>query len=289
MNSLNSYEPMIKKLSVLLLLFASQLCYGGQFNISMDEVQWDYQGSVFSCFLSMNYPNLGEISFQRKAGDPLSLDISSGYLNKPSQIFVSKISAPWNPKRLFPEIGYSTIKTAPGKLIRIEQGAESLLKGMALGSWYKIRLPQEDESLSLILSPIHFLPSAQKFSRCLTRLLPEGYSQLQSSTLYFRSAMSGLSPEQKKKLGVIGRYVTADPGIVAVLVDGYADATGQRLANLQLSRVRAEHVEEELLLAGVKPGLLQVRAHGERDSIDSVRGSESNRRVVVRLVKKPVG
>ncbi len=119
-------------------------------------------------------------------------------------------------------------------------------------------------------------------------LLPKGFQELKKTTYYFSSGSSTLSDAKKSLIGDIGLYVNADPSVIAVLVDGYSDAKGNRLENLRLSRIRAEHVEESLLLAGIRPSLLQVRAHGVRALIGNPESS-LNRRVVVRLVKKPAG
>jgi outer membrane protein OmpA-like peptidoglycan-associated protein len=71
----------------------------------------------------------------------------------------------------------------------------------------------------------------------------------------------------------------------SVLVEGHADSTGTDAYNLKLSRTRAEIVRDYLVQnLGIAPGIVAVRAFGERSPVASNRtreGRRKNRRVVV--------
>ena len=71
----------------------------------------------------------------------------------------------------------------------------------------------------------------------------------------------------------------------SVLVEGHADSTGTDAHNLKLSRTRAENVRDYLVQKlGIDPGIIAVRAFGERSPVTSNRtkeGRRKNRRVVV--------
>lgn len=256
---------------------------------SLDSIHWQFRGSVFRCQLSMNYPNLGTIYFQREAGNRLTLNVHSVFVHFPSLVSYSQTASPWQELKTYPSQsveGYSAHKMGDIQLQR--QAPVNILKGMVSSKWYQINFKQNSGNLVFDFVPVNFQSAENQFARCVAGLLPKGFRELKKTTYYFSSGSSTLSDAKKSLIGDIGLYVNADPSVIAVLVDGYSDAKGNRLENLRLSRIRAEHVEESLLLAGIRPSLLQVRAHGVRALIGNPESS-LNRRVVVRLVKKPAG
>ncbi len=97
-----------------------------------------------------------------------------------------------------------------------------------------------------------------------------------------------LNATHEQDLYAIYRYLQADPSIVEVLVDGHADASGEHLANLVLSKERSDEVVSRLIELGVSAKMIQTRHHGTRAPIasnNSTEGRELNRRVTLRLVK----
>ena len=92
----------------------------------------------------------------------------------------------------------------------------------------------------------------------------------------------------QQDLYAVYRYLQADPSIKEILIDGHADASGDHLTNLLLSKERADEVMSRLIELGVPISMIQVRHHGNRAPIASnndVTGRELNRRVSLRLVK----
>ena len=73
-----------------------------------------------------------------------------------------------------------------------------------------------------------------------------------------------------------------------ILIDGHTDNVGSSLANLSVSRTRAEQVAEALVELGIDKSMLETRAHGSRYPIasnSSTKGQAKNRRVTLRLVR----
>ncbi len=87
-------------------------------------------------------------------------------------------------------------------------------------------------------------------------------------------------------LDLIAAALRRVDGLVVTLV-GHTDSTGDDDANLELSRVRAEAVRDELLARGLPRAMLRVEARGglEPIRVDGVEDVEASRRIefVVRL------
>ena len=91
-----------------------------------------------------------------------------------------------------------------------------------------------------------------------------------------------------ESLKQLAEYVKLDDKVSKVLIDGHTDNVGSPLANLQISRVRADDVASVLEEAGVAAGLIEVRAHGSRYPVagnETELGKAKNRRVTVRLIR----
>lgn len=79
----------------------------------------------------------------------------------------------------------------------------------------------------------------------------------------------------------LGEYVRSTSG-AHVLVEGHADAVGDEISNLRLSRARAAWVAARLQDAGVPRARITVRGLGAFSPVGGVPETESaNRRVVV--------
>lgn len=101
--------------------------------------------------------------------------------------------------------------------------------------------------------------------------LPEAFD------VRFASSSSALSLNAQLQLGEVMDLLTRYPQLRVVLT-GHTDAEGERAANLQLSRARAESVRRYLLTSGVDGQRVLVNYVGEEQAAN--RGAE-DRRVVV--------
>ena len=101
--------------------------------------------------------------------------------------------------------------------------------------------------------------------------LPEAFD------VRFGSSSSALSLNAQLQLGEVMDLLTRYPQLRVVLT-GHTDAEGERAANLQLSRARAESVRRYLLTSGVDGQRVLVNYVGEEQAAN--RGAE-DRRVVV--------
>ncbi|MFX3803923.1 OmpA family protein, partial [Streptococcus suis] len=77
------------------------------------------------------------------------------------------------------------------------------------------------------------------------------------------------SRKQQETLAALNSYVSVDDRVTKILIDGHTDNVGSSLANLSVSRTRAEQVAEALVELGIDKSMLETRAHGSRYPIAS--------------------
>jgi outer membrane protein OmpA-like peptidoglycan-associated protein len=85
------------------------------------------------------------------------------------------------------------------------------------------------------------------------------------------------------------QYVKADPSVTSFYIDGHTDSMGRRLANLELSKKRAEVVTQFLVANGVDEAMITTRYHGERYPVadnSNAKNRADNRRVTIRLERE---
>ena len=106
--------------------------------------------------------------------------------------------------------------------------------------------------------------------------------------LNYSSGQKKLSSNQKNTLNNLIDYLEADNQIEKILIDSHTDNIGNAIANLQLSKERADDVATYLIDYGVSKDLLEIRAHGDRYPIaknNTKKGLSINRRVTIRVLK----
>jgi len=99
----------------------------------------------------------------------------------------------------------------------------------------------------------------------------------------FATGKSSLQPTALKDLQRLAEYLQTHPKHT-ISIEGHADSAGDVMANLKLSRQRAEAVKIELLKFGIVEKRMTVVAYGESKPLeknDSVMGKQLNRRVEI--------
>jgi outer membrane protein OmpA-like peptidoglycan-associated protein len=148
-------------------------------------------------------------------------------------------------------------------------------------AWYS-----QSERVHVGLSSVNFRKSYSEYRQCLASLLPVNFDQIAKSRLRFPSARWELTRDSIRRLDTIVNYVKADPSVTGFFVDGHTDDRGRRLANLDLSKKRAEAVTKYLIAKGIDEKIITTRYHGERYPMiknNSRSNRTKNRRVTIRL------
>jgi outer membrane protein OmpA-like peptidoglycan-associated protein len=114
----------------------------------------------------------------------------------------------------------------------------------------------------------------------------EGIKITFDSGILFDVDKAILRPEAKANLDKMAAILNKYPD-TNILVEGHTDATGTEEHNLELSRQRAQSVENHLAALGVDPSRFTVMGYGESQPIatnDTTEGRQQNRRVELAIM-----
>ena len=113
----------------------------------------------------------------------------------------------------------------------------------------------------------------------------EGIKITFDSGILFDIDKAALKDRSKKELGdlavILNKYEDTN-----ILLEGHTDSTGSEGHNLDLSRLRAQSVSNELAADGVNPGRFTIMGYGESQPIatnSTADGRALNRRVEVAI------
>jgi len=278
-------------ISVLLPLQAAAIEYTNAIN----ENSWRTISSVQECRLEQRVPFFGEVVFRTRAGEA-----SGTYLRARSPRFQAgeaKLIARspiWLPESREEFLGTVPVKRGTRPLWLGSETTELILAQLASGkevelvkeSWY---LPEPSEPIKLAITNIGFRPEYRKYLRCLSGLLPANYDQMKRTALYFPPGDTDeLSAAMTRKLDRMLKLVKYNKTIRQFYIDGHTDSLGDRAENLELSKSRAELVQQYLTRRGIPADWITLRWHGERYPVasnGSPAGRAKNRRVTVRMEK----
>jgi len=254
----------------------------------LEQAQWQFTGDVFGCVITHNVQHFGDFSLSAMPGEPLALTLRADWLNMHDTTSqASVLPAAWKKPSKIPAA--STLLQWQGRHAGSQQSIAPFLEALAQGSAWQVAISLNDGSQYQIRStPISTQAAAGHFRLCRQQLLPKPFSYVRRLDFLFDTNSSRLKRAHQDDLYAVYRYIAADSSIAEVLVDGHADASGDRIANLVLSKERADEVASMLIELGVPAAKIQVRHHGTRAPIssnNSHQGRELNRRVSIRLVK----
>lgn len=254
------------------------------------DSEWLLSGDIFSCSLTHPVRHYGEGHFIKEAGEPMKFVLQpQNEKLGPGQVYIISQAPSWSPGAR-PET--LDILTYPGYGLTVEVGgrvAERMLSSLDRGrhpilagtAWENSR-----ETIEVGLSNINFAPAYNEFRRCLASLLPVNYDQIARTAALFPTNGVDLTDRIKSRLDLVALYVSSDPSVGYIYIDGHTDIIGSRRDNRELSKLRAEKVTTYLLQKGVPAEKIVSRYHGERYpavSNNSSAGRERNRRVTIRL------
>ncbi|WP_111639689.1 flagellar protein MotY [Marinomonas shanghaiensis] len=258
----------------------------------ISDSEWLLSGDIFSCSLTHPVPNYGEGHFIKEAGEPMKFILQpQNEKLGPGQVYIISQAPDWSPG-VKPETldilsypGYGLTVEVGGKvaermLTSLDRGRHPVVAGTA---WENSR-----ETIEVGLSNINFAPAYTEFRRCLASLLPVNYDQIARTAALFPTNGVNLTDRIKSRLDLVALYVSSDPSVEYIYIDGHTDSIGSRRDNRELSKERAERVTSYLLEKGVPAEKIISRYHGDRYPAmpnNTASGRERNRRVTIRLEK----
>ncbi len=254
-----------------------------------EQALWQLSGNAFHCQLQQDVSGLGQVRFVLQPGHSLQLQLAVAQPHDAlEQASVVARSAQWQPFQ--PEVLSDSYQAElyHDSQISFVRAALPLLQQVQAGAWLQFSLGDAADSRSLLLPSTRGAQAIAQFRACVAQMSPLSWQQARETDLYFATGKRLLDAEQLRQLQKIARYTELDPAVTKILIDGHTDDVGTVLANRVLSQQRADEVAAQLMDAGVKAGMLEVRAHGNRYPLILSQGKaeQSNRRVSVRLIRQ---
>ncbi len=277
------------------LIFICTFCHGSFYNNGINESTWTSSSSVFECRIEHSIPYFGSAVFLTKAGETSTfyIDGLTSHFKSGKALIKSKTPVWINPAKK-DELGLVPVKQGRRPMVLETKKTEQMLVELYNGreieivrkAWYA---ESTNPSVKAIVSNIGFYDEYEKYLGCLGSLLPANFEQLERTSLYFHpTGSTDLTASSIEKLDHVLALIEHDKAIQKFYIDGHASSPGDRAANLELSKSRAEVAAAYLINNGVANDKITVRWHGERYPIASnntLAGRAKNRRVTLRLEK----
>ncbi len=287
-------------ISIVVCFIESSLAFSNQnINIPMNFSNWTYQVGNLECHLvSVDFP-YGKFYFRSDEGNKKVTFVASLNQNgiKWGSAMLKIKNAPWEKALDIKSVSSISIAKSGSEFI-FERNISQVLTSINQGKWMMLSLKGSDSSVdqTITIPTVNIQEALQSFLSCRDRLvkrdqlpkMPFLDTRDREVVIYFAFGQRTLSNEQKMRLRALYRYIVEDSRVNKVLVDGYTDNVGPSVANLTISRQRAELIAKELNRLGLAEEKVEVRAHGLRYPVasnDTAAGQAKNRRVTLRLVR----
>jgi outer membrane protein OmpA-like peptidoglycan-associated protein len=253
-----------------------------------EQALWQLSGNAFQCQLQQQVTGLGQVRFVLRPGQPLQLQLTVAQPHDTLQhASVVAHRADWQPATVQLLSDSYSAELYHDSQISFIKAALPLLQQLQAGAWLQFQLGNTSTERGLLLSSTRAGTAVAEFQSCVAKMSPLSWQQARETELHFASGKRLLDAEQLRWLAKLARYIELDPSVSKILLDGHTDDVGNALANRLLSQQRADEVAAQLLELGVKPRMLEVRAHGNRYPLLHSQGQaeQANRRVSIRLIR----
>lgn len=284
------FATMWRKLLILQLMMP-MWAFAHDFGARIDEAAWHLDPSPLKCRLWQAVPNYGDAVFEIHAGKPLTFYIDAYRpVTRSGKASMSVVAPEWRGDIHSKPIGRTTLRTGRRPIELAEEVANQLLAELSVGMYPSFTHPgwYGKHDVTVDVSAVNFQNAYTGYMSCVAGLYPASFNDLKNSLLHFETNKYGIKGKLKERLDLIAGYISIDPSVKKVYVDGHTDSDGRRGHNWELSRLRAAEVKSYLEEQGVFPEMVVMRYHGEgrparRNS--NKTNKAVNRRVSVRLVR----
>ncbi|WP_257288091.1 MULTISPECIES: OmpA family protein [unclassified Endozoicomonas] len=273
----------------LLLLSRSSANSVREFPQELTLHKWELTTSRFQCRLNSNVTGLGSIVLNAAAGGVHYITLEPDFFIKEARhIRVAVQQSPWRHSHYLNALG--GVEAEPDKQFEMRINVARVVEDLQQGHQLVVEIQREAVNPVHIKIPaMNFQKTAATFYQCYGELLALNYEQAKETLLYYPSSRSHISPEQLSHLDDLATYILVDKSITNVAIDAHTDSRGDRLENLQLSKVRASRVYRYLRSKGISEQRLTMRFHGDRYPVatnTTVAGRNKNRRVKITLSRR---
>lgn len=275
---------------IYIFLFGCQEVFSNTYEVEMDLANWEISSSIFECKIEQKIPGFGSAYFINKSGEDIEFRLDQVFFNVGNNLKVFLDNPSWrshkNERKLLQLVNYKKNSTNFS-----EATSKKLLLELSKGNSPKIQWDVDSsdeiiETIAISLSPINFQDSYEKYINCLNQQMPVGFSQISHSIINFSSNDDTLTFEAKKWLDIIVKFFLISPEKKKIIISGYTDTTHNSYYNKNLSKRRAEAVQDYFLSNGVPIKKMVVNHYGENFPIannSTIEGRSANRRVSIRI------
>jgi peptidoglycan-associated lipoprotein len=104
---------------------------------------------------------------------------------------------------------------------------------------------------------------------------PDGRDEFVNEFVYFDFDSDALDPEAQSLLQIKAQWLTDNPDVLAVMIEGHCDERGTEAYNMALGARRADAVKKYLMDMGLNDLTIQTQSYGEERPVDAGHAEES--------------
>lgn len=266
-------------LSVALLLTAS--AHAELYMAALDRAAWQVEKSPISCRLHQAVPKYGDVIFETPAGKPqfFYVEVAKNPMQSGPATWVATAPS-WNPDRAAQRIGSVEVGEGRQPILLDEVEAQRLLQALRDGMVPELARPGLENAtpVRLGLSPVHFQRAYAQYEECIAQLLPHSFEEMVNTLIPFERDRADLGKTARGRIDLLLRYVRAERSPPRIHIDVLSDDSFRRVENLELSKLRAQSVNDYLVSKGIGPDAISMRHRSIRGG-----GDLSRRSVTIRL------
>lgn len=291
-----------RKTALVLLLLCTPLLQANTqyFQAPLNAVKWEPlaeqkpSAENLHCSLSHDVPFYGRATFAKSAGHELGFHMTTKWnigLNA-KRARLRAMPPEWRPQATGQNLG--EIRIRPGNTpFRLDaslarQLLMALQNGMEVSFSYPAGLDGQDH-IRVSLPGVNFRQAMDEFVTCMGRLPVYDFADFSDSVVHFVTGTDGLSPKIHQRLDAIAKYLSTDPAVKKIIIEGHTDDIGQYRDNGRLGQQRSEAIRDYLRALGVPADKFELRSFGERRPIytnTTDEGRARNRRAHITLVRE---
>ncbi len=286
----------VMKKTITLIILSLFVCQTNanirQYRADIENSNWQLtDDSRLQCTLSHQIPRYGEAKFYSSANRKMNMEFELEMMRLPDSYSLAEVrsEAPnWRPGMAGRTIADMKLhkQFSPGLPKKIAWNMlNELDQGMSptfyYNDWYS-----DNDKISVGLSTARFQKAYQAFVACVGNLLDFSFDDISYTVLNYQFGSDKLTKASQKRMNMIVEYLSLDPQLELVLIDGYSDSYGGRNTNLKMSERRANKVRDLIVSRGIDASRIEATGYGEKRHVasnETIIGRSKNRRVVIRM------
>ena len=225
------------------------LAHAQQYQASVTNSQWKFQGNRVACTLSHTVPQYGAAVFEQKSGERVNFTLTAESYVPPIQTAMLATVPPVWMHDATP-IKLASIKPSKHSLVVGSDLSERMLQELSNGRFPQFSYPskQGGAKVNVAISSINFLDALGQFESCRQNLLPFSRNDVHHQLSLFNNLSSEISHKNRRLLTKAITYVKEAGETERIdLIDGTTEFSvkdGRRMHDKRVNKVRNFLVEQ---------------------------------------------